>query len=236
MEKTSLPHPYGKPGSSFISELAGLYRAYAEKSSLECIALKAAAIIPTLLLQKPHAKSKHKEHKDSLERRMKLWREGDFKALLFEGRTLQRYLKKCPPHTPISNHDPDKSGMQFAKKMFSGKVRDALRLLKDEHGDGVLNPDDTISNGSTAMSVLDVLKNKHPQGKPASRAALITPTTNETEVHPVIFEKIDASLIRSTALRTSGSACPSGLDAKHIQWWLEPVSSGQDQRRLLTEK
>ncbi len=120
--------------------------------------------------------------------------------------------------SPSYSHIQSRSGQIWnairKKKRFCGKVRDALRLLKDEHGDGVLNPDDTISNGSTAMSVLDVLKNKHPQGKPASKAALITPTTNETEVHPVIFEKLDASLIRSTALRTSGSAGPSGLDSK----------------------
>ncbi len=50
-KKHLFPIPMGKAGSSFISELAGLYRAYAEMSSLECIALKAAAIIPTLLLK-----------------------------------------------------------------------------------------------------------------------------------------------------------------------------------------
>ena len=33
-------------------------------------------------------------------------------------------------------------------------------------------------------------------------------------VHPVIFDKINASLIRSTVLRTVGSFSPSGMDAK----------------------
>ena len=213
-KKQLFPIPWGNAGSSFISELARLYRAYAEKSSLECIALKAAAIMPGLLLQKPHAKSKHKEHRVCLERRLNLWRDGDFEALLFEGRTLQKYLKKPPPYPSTSNHDPDKSGLQFAKKIFNGNVKDALRLLTDEDKGGVLNPSDMISIGDITMTVLDALKNKHPQGMPASRDALIPPTINQVEVHPVIFEKIDASLIRATALRTSGSAGPSGTDAK----------------------
>ena len=32
-------------------------------------------------------------------------------------------------------------------------------------------------------------------------------------IHPVIYDKIDASLIRSTSLHTSGAAGPSDLDA-----------------------
>ena len=65
-KKRLLPVPWGNVGSAFISELAQLYRAYAERSTLECIALKAIAILPSLLLQKPHAKSRHKERKDCL--------------------------------------------------------------------------------------------------------------------------------------------------------------------------
>ena len=34
-----------------------------------------------------------------------------------------------------------------------------------------------------------------------------------TELHPIIFDSIDARLIRSTSLRVSGAAGPSGLDA-----------------------
>ena len=210
-KKQLFPIPWGNVGSSFISELARLYRAYAEKSSLECIALRAAAIMPGLLLQKPHAKSKHKEHRVCLERRMNLWRDGDFEALRFEGRTLQKYLKKHPPYPSTSNHDPDKSGLQFAKKIFNGNVRDALRLLTDEDKGGLLNPSDMISIGDITMTVLDALKNKHPQGMPASRDALIPPTINQVEVHPVIFEKIDASLIRATVCAPLDLPAPQAL-------------------------
>ena len=50
--------PSGKAGKSFIHELTKLFRAYADGSALESIALKAAMVLPALMLQKPHQKSK----------------------------------------------------------------------------------------------------------------------------------------------------------------------------------
>ena len=79
--KQLFPVPWGSVGYAFVSELSRRYRAYAEGSALECIALKAVAIMPGLLLQKPDPKSKHKEHQVCLERWLKLWKEGNFQAL-----------------------------------------------------------------------------------------------------------------------------------------------------------
>ena len=39
--------PFGKEGKAFVNELARLFRAYAESSSMEIIALKAAMTLPT---------------------------------------------------------------------------------------------------------------------------------------------------------------------------------------------
>ena len=49
---------YGKAGKSFVSELARLYKAFASSSAMESIAMKAAIVLPILLLQKPTSKSK----------------------------------------------------------------------------------------------------------------------------------------------------------------------------------
>jgi len=68
--------PSGKAGRMFVQELTRLFTAYAENSALESIALKAAMIMPTLLLQKPHQRSKMKDHNTHLERRLKLWTRG----------------------------------------------------------------------------------------------------------------------------------------------------------------
>ena len=54
--------PYGAIEKSFMSELARLFKAFSESSALESVALRAATIMPILLLQKPGKKSKAKDH------------------------------------------------------------------------------------------------------------------------------------------------------------------------------
>ena len=45
--------PSGSARKAFITELALLYQAYADGSSLESVAMKACTVAPILLLQKP---------------------------------------------------------------------------------------------------------------------------------------------------------------------------------------
>ena len=52
-------------------------------SALESIALKAAMIMPFVFVQRPHTKSKNKDHICHLNRRLALWHQGDIDA--FEG-------------------------------------------------------------------------------------------------------------------------------------------------------
>ena len=53
-------------------------------SDLNSVALKAFMVLPTLILQKPSATSKSKEHSAAIERRLALWRQGDLDLLLKE--------------------------------------------------------------------------------------------------------------------------------------------------------
>ena len=54
----------------------------------------------------------------------------------------------------------------------------------------------------------------HPPSQPAPANALPQGMAEPVDIHPVVFETLDAAKIRSAALRTSGAAGPSGLDAK----------------------
>ena len=58
---------------------------------------------------------------------------------------------------------------------------------------------------------MDVLRSKHPLGQPAHPNAIIL--NAPPEVHSVIFDSINVTLIRSTSLHTRGAAGPSGMDA-----------------------
>ena len=54
--------PSGREGQAFICELAKMFRFYGESSPLERIALKCAMILPSLILQKPHPRSRSADH------------------------------------------------------------------------------------------------------------------------------------------------------------------------------
>ena len=54
--------PSGQSGKAFIKECTRLLLEYAEGSSLECVAVKALMVLPSLLLQKPFQKSEARDH------------------------------------------------------------------------------------------------------------------------------------------------------------------------------
>ena len=85
--------PSGSSGKAFVLELSRLYQAYADCSSLESIALKACSVLVALTLQRSNRTSKSKDHVAHLNRRLALWKEGSFSALLYEGRSIQRHLR-----------------------------------------------------------------------------------------------------------------------------------------------
>ena len=62
--------PSGNAGKKFVSQLASLSQAYADQSTLECTALKAAVVMQVVLLQKPAAKSKARDYAAHLGRRL----------------------------------------------------------------------------------------------------------------------------------------------------------------------
>ena len=198
--------PSGKAGKAFVTEIARLLRAYAEAGALEAIALKSAMVLPALLLQKPSASSKAKDHIQCLDRRLKLWREGDINSLVQEGRAIQsRFLRNM-------QKSQAQTALTFAKLMMEGKVKAALHHVSNQSRGGILHMDSQVDlDGSD--TVREILKKKHPPGKPIVPSAIIPPEVPVKEHHPVIFEDLNGSLIRSIALRTSGAAGPSGMDS-----------------------
>ena len=210
----------GRVGKLFVRELARLFLAYAEGTTLESISLTAAMTMPSLLLQKPHRSSKVKEHIHCLECRLKLWTEGDLDGLLREGRTIQRRL----PNLPRDPKSDQQLARSFAKLMMEGKVRAALRLISRQNGGPPLALDEKTEANRALMSVRDILKQKHPEGKPVIPSAIDPFNPSPNEPHPVIFEQITGQLVHSVASKTEGAAGPSGIDA---QGWRRLCSSFQ---------
>ena len=198
--------PSGKAGKDFIREQTRLLSSYAESKPLERIALKAAMTMPSLLLQKPCASSKAKDHVKCLERRLHLWFAGDMDSLVLEGRIIQQHLTRTAPK---HHNQQDRLTRTFARLMFEGKVRAALRLLSQHDSVGVLNLDQEI-NG---VPVREILKDKHPPAQTANPSTLLPTSAHTVDFHPVLFEQVNGDMIRSAALQVNGSAGPSGVDA-----------------------
>ncbi len=204
--------PSGEVGKSFITELARLFQAYAEGTGLESVTLTAAMVLPLLLLQKPHGQSKAKDHVACLSRRMKAWKDGDIEGLAKECRVIQTHLQTGKGLA--GNDDGRLRG--FTKMMLHGNIRGALRVIANSSSGGVLPLSDTMTGSDGIQrSVHDILKEKHPPGAAATPASIIdeSEATESLPFHPVVFEKITGSQIRSAALRTEGAAGPSGIDA-----------------------
>ena len=102
-----------------------------------------------------------------LERRLKLWTEGDLEGLLQEGRTIQQRLLRSH-HTTRNEQQCARS---FTKLMMEGRVRAALRMLSEQEGGPPLALDEEIEVNGVAQSVRDLLKQKHPEG-PAAPSVL----------------------------------------------------------------
>ncbi len=199
--------PSGKAGTSFVREMSHLFQAYAERSTLEGIAMKAAMILPAMLLQKPHSRSRTKDHAKHLERRLGLWKDGDLDNLLEEGRTIQLRQTK---ENQYKNNTTDQLSRKFSKLMMEGKVRAALRLIAENPTSRPLRLDSTADPNNAHESVLDSLLKKHPPKQPYKMDTIVNSNPPVTDPHP---ERIDGQLIRSTVLKMDGAAGPSGLDA-----------------------
>ena len=189
--------------------MSRLFRAYSESTALEAVAIKAATILPPLLLQKPHPKARVKDPILCLQRRLGLWREGNISELLREGNTIQQRLTML---RTSRSHKQDSLTKSFAKLMRRGKVKAAMKLLSSSEA-SLLSIHDEVNtpNSGESTTVLEELKAKRP---PRSE---VNPDTvlydHGKDFHPVLFDCIDAESIRKATLRTNGGAGPARTDA-----------------------
>ena len=94
--------PTGSAGKKYICEITRLINAWVNDTHMKNISLKAVHVMPALLLQKPENKSKLKYHIKALERRLKLWDEGNLLELLFEGSAIKERLKSTNMRADIA--------------------------------------------------------------------------------------------------------------------------------------
>ena len=97
---------------------------------------------------------------------------------------------------------------RFAKLMMEGKLRAASRLIGDNAESFPLALNSRVS---IAGAESFVLLGKHPASHPTKPSVLVS-TLFTPPFHPVLFDRLDGSLICHTILRMDGAAGPSGMD------------------------
>ena len=80
--------------------------------------------------------------------------------------------------------------------------------------EGFLQLDVPVDSADPGRLVRDVLTDKHPPAEPLRQDCLITRAPGSSPFHPVVFDALTGSVIRSSALRTFCAPRHSGVDAK----------------------
>ena len=187
--------PSGRAGKQFIEELIFWLRQFNSNSDLNSVALKAFMVLTSLILQKPSATSKSKEHSMAIERRLSLWRQGDLNMLMKEILFIQDKFVNSKRARSVED-----ISRAFAKLVFQGKITAAIKMLDKENSSGLLKFSD---------EVLTQLRDKHPFPAEIEEECLLHGP--EDLVPAGIFDK---QQIFDSALKTTGSSGPSGMDAE----------------------
>ena len=123
-----------------MSTLASIFCAYSEGSSLELIPLRVTMVLPILLLQKPHARSKANKHIACLQKCLTIWKIGDTDAMVREGPTIQAQFQTIPSSRKMCAQQQDQTTIMFIKHMNHDIVKAPIHLLGNQNNGGVLYP------------------------------------------------------------------------------------------------
>jgi hypothetical protein len=202
--------PKGKVGKRFLVTLTNEFRGARERRWNSERPLVFAATI----LQSTTGVRRSKDIRRRLARRMDLWDQGCFVALVDDTEVEIRGRIR-------SNRTPDDEALarSFNAKVLSGRLRAATRNLTNRDGGEVLKPDDTCTK--TGRPVVEVLHSKHPELREppsvGSATGAFEPYGNTPQPIPV---DITAEDVEAVATRLTGAAGPGGTDAVDLRNWL----------------
>ena len=78
---------------------------------------------------------------------MDQWLDGDFEGLLKEGRIIQRQLEQSAKKSSLAREESEVR--TFARLMFQGKVKSAIRMISESGRGSILALEERVSNELT---------------------------------------------------------------------------------------
>ena len=167
-----------KPGFQFIELLNQQLLSLVEETPISNVAIKAAMILPHLLLPKTKSETIGSNSK-TLSCRIILWKQGLLDEIFTEAKTLQIR------HPKQKKSEVNEEAKHFDKLMNTGKISAAIGCLLDKKTKRVL-PLNEVIEGKT---VLSILKEKHPPAKTANTNYITELIEDTMPYHPSIFEQ-----------------------------------------------
>ena len=202
--------PSGSAGKHFTQAKAEMYAAYGEKSPMECIALKAAAIMAPLLLQQP------------AEARLSRQRQAS--------RTQTRAVASRQHQRVAQGGMSDPNQLENSTKSSQRHciVQEVCHLGVQQQSERSHVAADQPSERRSGMPLNDKTKNemasKHPSAEPAHPEALLSGPVPPS-LHPVFYDALNGELIKKCTLRTKGSA---GVSQQEDNLWHKMVTGHKE--------
>ena len=197
--KNIMPLPRGQCGETFLKELTKLLNLFVNKTAWNRLALLAVHVFVPLMLQKPSARSKPRDHTKYLATRLKKWNSGDIMSVLKEAKEVQKRMKKA-----FDRKEESKDRL-FMKQMFLGRTGPAAKFVNNE--DGVKGVH------SLSKEIKEILLSKHPSAEEIHPETIL-PHNNTEEPENIIYEEIDSTLVQMVANKMKGSGGPTQIEAE----------------------
>ena len=136
---------------------------------------------------------------------MKKW---DIDSLFFEAKAIKERMSRTKTKRYVDEYK------EYNKYMSTGKISIAILSLTVKAKGGVHSLTDKVDK----KTVLDVLRKKHPEPcKAISNYLVGNEHPKSLPYHQSIFEKLNASIVRKSAMKTHGSHGLSSLDANELR-------------------
>lgn len=136
--------PSGEAGKELVAETTRLITGFAERSELECVALKACFVLQALVLQKPSGTSGSQRFAELLRSRLMLWKAAVTSTCSLLRDVLFSYVFALGVPERIAMSMREKI---FTRLMLQGKVKAVLRWLIQDSCGGALPLSDDVKRG-----------------------------------------------------------------------------------------
>ena len=182
-------HHYDLPGGATEREFVGLFSEEVLKLAIGEVRSEQLIVFLVVLLPRDAlVKGAHVRH--LLKRRMQAWRSNQIDELLFDAERCSQQM----PKPQRGNGDEEHTVRVFTRLMLRGQLRSAVRwMMERASSGGILDPSTVGHEGG--KTVLEVLKEKHPEPREASVRAFLSCD----ELPPLVDIDVTAAHVQKVA-------------------------------------